>query len=129
MLAEARWTVESSVDPGRAITKLWNKRSESYRSRFTASFNASQLEELSEPELSILRLMSGDLSQREMGDHLYISFNTVKTHTKHIYRKLAIRSDLRPWPGLASSICSRSPRVNSSLGDDNSPCRASWCFS
>ncbi len=35
-------------------------------------------------------MMSGDLSQREMGNHLFISFNTVKTHSKHIYRKLGV---------------------------------------
>ena len=53
------------------------------------------LDELSDRELSVLRLMSGDMSQREMGNHLYISFNTVKTHSKHIYRKLGVsqRSD------------------------------------
>ena len=55
-----------------------------------ASFDAEHMEELSDRELSVLRLMSGDLSQREMGNHLYISFNTVKTHSKHIYRKLGV---------------------------------------
>ena len=40
-------------------------------------------------------MMSGDLSQREIGDQLFISFNTVKTHSKHIFRKLGVsqRSD------------------------------------
>ena len=56
----------------------------------SASLEAEQLEDLSDRELSVLRMMSGDLSQREMGNHLFISFNTVKTHTKHIYRKLGV---------------------------------------
>ncbi|MCC6790661.1 MAG: response regulator transcription factor [Thermomicrobiales bacterium] len=47
-------------------------------------------EELSERELSVLRMMSGDLTQREIGDHLFISFNTVKTHSRSIYRKLGV---------------------------------------
>jgi LuxR family transcriptional regulator, maltose regulon positive regulatory protein len=45
-------------------------------------------EELSGRELAVLRLFPTDLSQREIGGELYISLNTVKTHTKHILRKL-----------------------------------------
>ena len=36
----------------------------------------------------MLRLLAGDLSQREIGAALYVSLNTVKTHTRGIYRKL-----------------------------------------
>ena len=35
-----------------------------------------------------------DLNQREIGDALSVSFNTVKTHVKSIYRKLDV--DTRP---------------------------------
>jgi LuxR family maltose regulon positive regulatory protein len=38
----------------------------------------------------VLRLLSSELSQREIGGALYISFNTVKTHSKNIYRKLGV---------------------------------------
>ena len=78
------------MDPGPVITKLLEQAEQELQVVGSRLFDASQLEELSERELSILRLMSGDLSQREMGDHLYISFNTVKTHSKHIYRKLGV---------------------------------------
>jgi LuxR family maltose regulon positive regulatory protein len=44
--------------------------------------------ELSERELTVLRLLSGDLSEREIGQELYLSFNTVHTHVKSLYRKL-----------------------------------------
>jgi LuxR family transcriptional regulator, maltose regulon positive regulatory protein len=47
-------------------------------------------EELSERELDVLRLMPTALSQREIGGALYVSLNTVKTHTKSIFRKLAV---------------------------------------
>jgi LuxR family maltose regulon positive regulatory protein len=30
------------------------------------------------------------LSRREIGEHLYVSVNTVKTHQRAIYRKLGI---------------------------------------
>jgi LuxR family transcriptional regulator, maltose regulon positive regulatory protein len=46
--------------------------------------------ELSERELTILRLLASNLSQREIGSELYISLNTVKGHTRSIFRKLGV---------------------------------------
>jgi LuxR family maltose regulon positive regulatory protein len=37
-----------------------------------------------------LRLLATDLTQREIGEALYVSFNTVKTHVKSIFRKLDV---------------------------------------
>ena len=48
--------------------------------------------ELSERELVVLRLLASDLSQREIGSELYISLNTVKGHTRSIFRKLGVSS-------------------------------------
>ncbi|MEO0494272.1 MAG: LuxR C-terminal-related transcriptional regulator [Actinomycetota bacterium] len=45
---------------------------------------------LSDRELAVLRLLRGDLTQREIGDELYIAASTVKTHIKAIYRKLGV---------------------------------------
>jgi LuxR family maltose regulon positive regulatory protein len=45
-------------------------------------------EDLSEAELRILRLLASDLTQREIGRELYLSVNTVKSHTRAIYTKL-----------------------------------------
>jgi ATP/maltotriose-dependent transcriptional regulator MalT len=45
-------------------------------------------EELSPRELAVLRLLPGERSLREIGASLYLSYNTVKTHTRAIYRKL-----------------------------------------
>ena len=45
-------------------------------------------EELSERELDVLRLLASDLSLREVAGELYVSLNTVKTHTRALYRKL-----------------------------------------
>ena len=47
-------------------------------------------EDLSERELAVLRLLATDLTQREIGAALYVSFNTVKTHVKSIFRKLDV---------------------------------------
>lgn len=47
---------------------------------------------LSEREHTVLRLLSGPLSEREIGRELYLSFNTVHTHVKSVYRKLGVTS-------------------------------------
>ena len=47
-------------------------------------------EELTDRELSILRLLPGTATQREIGASLYLSVNTVKGYTKSLYRKLGV---------------------------------------
>ena len=47
------------------------------------------VEPLTEREREVLRHVSGLLSTAEVASEMYISVNTVKTHLKHIYRKLA----------------------------------------
>ena len=39
-------------------------------------------------ELQVLRLLPSDLTLRQIGDELYLSHNTVKTHSRNLYRKL-----------------------------------------
>ena len=45
---------------------------------------------LTEREIAVLRLLRGTLSLREIGQELFVSPNTVKTHTQAIYRKLGV---------------------------------------
>ena len=47
------------------------------------------VEPLTEREREVLRHVSGLLSTAEIASEMDISVNTVKTHLKHIYRKLA----------------------------------------
>jgi LuxR family transcriptional regulator, maltose regulon positive regulatory protein len=49
-------------------------------------------EPLTESETRVLRLLATDLSKREIGNELYLSVNTVKTHVKHLYAKLDVRT-------------------------------------
>ena len=62
--------------------------------RRLASGKATQATDdpLSERELGVLRLLASDLTQREIGAQLYVSFNTVKSHTRSIFRKLGVSS-------------------------------------
>ncbi len=43
-------------------------------------------------ELAVLHCLATGLSRREIGAKLYISLNTVKTHTRELYRKLGASS-------------------------------------
>jgi LuxR family transcriptional regulator, maltose regulon positive regulatory protein len=47
-------------------------------------------EPLTEREEAVLRLLRGPLSLREIGQELFLSANTIKTHTRAIYRKLGV---------------------------------------
>jgi DNA-binding NarL/FixJ family response regulator len=50
-----------------------------------------ELEELSEREREVFRLIARGLSNAEIGKDLYISETTVKTHVTHIFQKLDLR--------------------------------------
>jgi DNA-binding NarL/FixJ family response regulator len=50
-----------------------------------------ELDELSEREREVFRLLARGLSNAEIGQELYISETTVKTHVTHILRKLDLR--------------------------------------
>jgi len=48
------------------------------------------LEPLSDRELAVLRFLPTMMSNAEIAAELFVSVNTVKTHLKHIYRKLDV---------------------------------------
>ena len=50
-----------------------------------------ELDELTERELDVFRLIARGLSNAEIGRELYISETTVKTHITHILQKLDLR--------------------------------------
>jgi DNA-binding NarL/FixJ family response regulator len=50
-----------------------------------------EIDELSERERDVFRLMSQGLSNAEIGKELFISETTVKTHVTHILQKLNLR--------------------------------------
>ncbi len=49
-------------------------------------------DELSEREREVLRLLATELSGPEIAGHLFVSVNTLRTHTKHIFSKLDVNT-------------------------------------
>jgi LuxR family maltose regulon positive regulatory protein len=88
---EARNAVARCEDPGILTERLSHAER---RTRFAppprAGRSSNGSEALSDAELSVLRLLRSELSQREIADELHLSLNTIKTHTRNIYRKLGV---------------------------------------
>ena len=87
MLRDARLALTRCQDPG-TLADLLTRAERAARPGPDAS--APVLEALSDRELAVLRLLQTDLSQREIAARLFVSFNTVKTHTRGIFRKLDV---------------------------------------
>ncbi len=51
---------------------------------------SSSPESLSERELQVLRLLASELSGPQIARELFVSHNTLRTHTKHIFTKLQV---------------------------------------
>jgi len=60
-------------------------------SRIPRTSTPKELDELSERERDVFRLMARGRSNAEIGQELYISETTVKTHVTHILSKLGLR--------------------------------------
>jgi LuxR family transcriptional regulator, maltose regulon positive regulatory protein len=86
LLGEARQVLKSLPDGADAqlarLTQL--ERRLAYRPPATPG------EPITERELEVLRLLQGTLSLRDIGRELYLSPNTIKTHTRALYRKLGV---------------------------------------
>ena len=90
-LKRAQRAIAGFPDPGRLPAIAATVQ----RDLTTARVNAGDrhlVEEPSAAELAVLRCLATGLSRREIGAQLYISLNTVKTHTRELYRKLGATS-------------------------------------
>jgi DNA-binding CsgD family transcriptional regulator len=66
---------------------------EVYRTETSSEINQSEIEKLalSKRELEVLHLMAQGLSNKEIADGLFVSLNTVKTHSSNIFEKLDVK--------------------------------------
>lgn len=88
-LEEARRTLEQCPDPGR-LPALVADHTRRVGGPAPSPASLPFGEVLSDRELAVLRLLRTSLSQREIGEEMHLSFNTVKTHVKSIFRKLDV---------------------------------------
>ena len=52
---------------------------------------AAKTDEISKRELEVLEFMASGLSNKEIGEKLFVSENTVKTHVSRLYEKLDVK--------------------------------------
>ena len=88
-LTEAKHEIETFSDPGRLPRALGVARRLVREAR---KKHSESTERLSPAELAVLRLLATGLSQRSIGRELFLSVNTIKTHSRSIYRKLGVNS-------------------------------------
>ncbi len=86
-LERARLLLGWSLD-GAEVQLAWLTRLERRLARRPRA--SSVAEPLTERELVVLRLLRGSMPLREIAGELDVSANTVKTHARVIYRKLAV---------------------------------------
>jgi LuxR family transcriptional regulator, maltose regulon positive regulatory protein len=85
LLDEARDVVEAYSDAGIFPELLERQEHELGQRRQRETV-------LTDRELAVLRLFDGDDTYRQIGQSLYVSVNTVKTHVRSIFRKLGFSS-------------------------------------
>jgi LuxR family maltose regulon positive regulatory protein len=90
-LRSARDAIAELADSGRVPSLAADVQRELKRAKRRAD-GGELLEAPSEAELAVLRLLSSDLSARQIGAELFLSANTVRSHARSIYRKLSVNS-------------------------------------
>jgi LuxR family maltose regulon positive regulatory protein len=94
-----------AVQPDAGVLPEWHREAaQAVRGRRSTS------PDLSDAERRILRLLATDLTLRDIGRELYLSHNTVKTHTRAIYRKLGVSSRAELRKAMAADRLPRAQR-------------------
>ena len=102
LLDEAQELLDSLPDG----TEVQLARVRRLRQELAGLSQAAPLEPLTDREATVLRLLRGTLSLREIGQELHLSPNTIKTHTRVIYRKLGVSTRRQAVEqGHRSGIC------------------------
>jgi ATP/maltotriose-dependent transcriptional regulator MalT/class 3 adenylate cyclase len=106
-LAEPEGFIRIFIEEGKPIAELLEKILASkkdipraYVKKLLSAFSLQRqvktesgyVEQISERELEVLRLIAGGLSNKQIMDELFISLSTVKTHIMNIYNKLNVHS-------------------------------------
>jgi LuxR family maltose regulon positive regulatory protein len=90
-LRSARAGLSDFTDSG-IVAQLADEVTQDLREAQARAHHGELLEPPSRAELAVLRLLGTELSAREISDVLFLSPNTVRSHTRAIYRKLGVNS-------------------------------------
>ena len=90
-LKRAQRLIAEFPDPGR-LPAIAADVQQNLAAARASEENRDLVEDPSPAELAVLRGLAAGLSRREIGVQLYISLNTVKSHTRELYRKLGATS-------------------------------------
>ncbi len=90
-LRSARQALDELVDSG-TVPALADEVQRELEAAKGRSVSGELLELPSEAELAVLRLMATDLSTREIGERLFLSPNTIRSHRRALYHKLGVHS-------------------------------------
>ncbi len=90
LLSEARTIVDRCVDPGLAGQILARIEARHRVTPLPAAPVAALVEQLTDREVAVLRFLPTQMTLREIAAELFVSLNTVKTHSSAIYRKLGV---------------------------------------
>jgi LuxR family transcriptional regulator, maltose regulon positive regulatory protein len=90
-LERAQSAIRGFPDPGRLPTMVAALEHDLTAARVSAG-TRRLVEEPTAAELAVLQGLAAGLSRREIGTSLFISLNTVKSHTRELYRKLGATS-------------------------------------
>jgi LuxR family maltose regulon positive regulatory protein len=107
---EARRVLTECADPGilTAIADEVESRC-GHGTPLDVTRNAAP-ERLTRRERNVLRLLDSELSLREIAAELFVSYNTVKSQTRAVYRKLGVSTRAE-----AVAISSRAPATSRSV--------------
>lgn len=89
MLTEAREVAEACADLG-VLPEMIARVERKLSHQPSRPMGMPYAGDLSDRELAVLRLLATDLNQREIGEALFVSLNTVKTQVKSIFRRLDV---------------------------------------
>jgi LuxR family transcriptional regulator, maltose regulon positive regulatory protein len=88
LVEDARALIEGSANPG----MLYERLEEVARTLTPAHRRIEGDSELTEREVEVLRYLAEGLAKRDIGKVLFLSYNTIHSHTKSIYQKLRVSS-------------------------------------
>lgn len=90
-----RSSIEEILEALRQVLAGGSPMSPAIARRVVSSFRPRKnddLNTLTEREQSVLDLLSTGMTAKEIGEKLFVSTNTVRTHIRHIYEKLQVRT-------------------------------------